>query len=311
MISIARVAFIFCFLVSAILLVPLLEGVVASGVRFSMVPSFTHVIVSPTMTPEFKLEFENSGDPGYFSFEVKSEDGYLAGLFFDDNRIATDSPKLFKTGDKQKLKLILKPQSNNLMLRDYQVLVYAKNVDIFAKAIGKKIVVLEPQIMSRYILSVTNDGSYIPKNKIALFQNSSGHVSSNLSEQKLVMVVQNMAAYGNYVRGTVRIVGPAGFSKTYSIPEQYVAANSQRSILTGDQLDTSQDNLLTLPPNVPAGKYVASAELRFRGANVPLMYGQTSFVLISPSLLWLGAFALVFIISSIVFFTARSLFSSR
>lgn len=252
----------------------------------SLDPPFSHFVVKPdfkNIGTEFRVT--NSKDPVYMQIHYDDQKEFLITVYDIDADVIrpidpTHNTFLLLSKSSKRFRIEISNKNGKLEPRDYSIGLSAIFKLVQTPKNVQRPILLEPKIQKSIILGVTEDGDMSFDPKIALFQNVNGQFSVLNAPQNLILTMQNRGNHLFMTHGTITLIGPNRYEETYTIPPTYVFANSQKNLSIEGRGDNA---LIPLPlSKLHSGQYSASVDLTIPGTNMPHIYGQTAFWLVSP-----------------------------
>ncbi len=264
--------------------------VAAENIHFEVSPRLQHFIVKPGASASARLRVSNHGDPSYFSFSLKHDPQISIDIKSTPQRVTPGDVVLLERDDVLDFQLEIKQNDTTYVESDRLIDFITSSKNIFASHRAGINIDLEPQILSRIVLSTTVDGNLDMKPRISLFRNPQGEIGMNTADQAVDLLVQNTGKHMTYVAGTVKIIDPSGASRIIAIPRTAIFAESIQKI------SGSRGQALWFPQNqLKIGQYRLFADLSVPGPERIKLYGQTSFFVLSEAAL-VGVVVLVLVL---------------
>jgi len=251
-------------------------------VHIDVSPRLQHYIVKPGASASAQLKIINLGDPAYLSFGVKHDPSVSVVTSSSPQSVSLGDVILFERNMQLDFKLNIKQDENHLFENDSVVTFITSSKNIFATHRPGINIDLEPQIYSQIVLSHTQDGALDMRPRISIFQNPQGHVVVNSTDQTVDLMVQNTGKHMTYVSGTVKIIDPSGQTETVSVPRTAIFSQDVQKV----SINRVHGNAtLWFPQNrLKIGRYQAFAELTVPGPDRIKLYSQTTFFVLSETL---------------------------
>jgi hypothetical protein len=254
----------------------------ADSIHVDVSPRLQHYIVKPGASASAQLKVINYGDPTYLSFTIEHDPSISIVATSTPRSVKLGEVALFEKNMQLDFHLNITQDENQLFEKDNTITFITSSKNIFATHRTGLNIDLEPQINSQIVLSSSLDGTLDMRPRIRVFQNPQGRVVMNSSDQTVDLLIQNTVKHMTYVSGTIKVIDPSGQTETTSVPRIAVFAQDVRKV-TGSRGQGAA--ALWFPQNrLKIGRYQAFAELTIPGPDRIKLYSQTTFFVLSETL---------------------------
>lgn len=279
----------------------------ADGVSVQVAPKFTHILLNPTSSYSHVVALQNTGDPTYFSFQTRTDPSILVSMSSKRTGFDERIPLLLDHNEVFEMQIRVRARSEDIDLKDYMVEFVTSPKNLLYKSAPGINVRLNPEIITKLLISITPDGATDMQPRIVLFRNPNGYLSLDSERQELSLIAQNTGTQGTYIQGVLRVEKPSGAKDIVTIPLTYLGAQSQQKIHT---LSSSSESLYVVPAKgIESGMYHARVQLQVPGQHGPLLYASTSFYVLSEVVLTGVSLAAILIFGLVVLLIYRHLYS--
>lgn len=275
---------------------------------FSLEPAISQFLVTQdftNVTDEFS--FKNGADPVYYSIDTTLPEPLRATIYAVHDgtyqALTQGGVYLAMPESKQSFTIEIMPSPNTILGEKEYLVDVSMRIRPISRGIDiPKQIQINP-ILHRYILvGITKDAQIPVDPTIAVFSVQEGPIVMLNPSPHIVSTIQNRGVYTFAVKGTMKLLGPFGFERVYTIPPTYILAGSQKDVLT----PIDREPMVRIPQEqLSSGQYSAILDLSLIGNNTPRLYSRISFWMVSPWILS-GVVLLCFImIATIVIISHR------